>query len=155
MRKLLIVALVVLVCAATTSAGVVGLEVGPIIEKGERPTMAYVATYSFSLSKVLGPVIDRSSSGVLRSDRDTDKGRESYILREFLIKEAHWKLAYVGVGIGTWLTINTDGPDVGQWAGRLELGIRAGPVNAQLGAEVVNQEGPSKYYVSGGLTIGL
>jgi hypothetical protein len=173
-KKVLIALFVCLTClsvqaqAQTSSENWFGGEFGCLVQRGERPVMAYAITKDFSLKKVplIGDILSKFSfaegweGSVLYSDRNTVFTRETYAARffnykVFAISQGTFKGFFTGMGFGSWTMTNTDGDDVTYVAGKGGIGWAVGPFVARIAGDVVGTPGDNLYFVHGGLLFNL
>lgn len=155
MKKLML--LIVLLTAATVNAvdlpvrGIVG---GTIISEDSRPYGAAGFVNDFSTGTVGGKLFNMFEFSFLKSNRPWDKASELYVNRDFVLKVVQLNdVFYTAVGAGTWLMLNTGGPDIARLAGRAAIGAQFMGLHANLSGEFVHIEGPNWYFISATIVI--
>ena len=131
-----------------------GGQIGWILQDGTKSTLAWAAIGRLSTNKVplVREVMTKVEGSLINSDRAYKTAAELYALRFMSVKQFRLsELFYVGFGYGYWHIIDTDGPDNGHFAGRIELGIKSfnllgSSLEVYIGSDVVKQSGPDLFY---------
>ncbi len=138
-----------------------GGQVGSILQDGNKSGLAWAVIGNLSTDRVplVREVMTKVEGSFINADRPYKATAELYALRFMSVKQfrlSDW--FYVGLGYGYWQMINTDGPDDGHFAGRIEFGIKSfnllgSTFEAYLGSDVVKQSGPDMFYLHASVII--
>ena len=119
---------------------VLSIHTGLLLQDGYKGEMAYAVNLEAPTYQVwlLKDMVTKVEGSVLYSDRGYNGTAEITALRAFTVRQ--WDLGrkwYAGIGGGYWHFINTDGPDDGHFALRLEAGKKIAGVEFYVGGDIV------------------
>jgi len=159
-KVLMFTALLALACGAATQAQTgmaapLGIELGPIVVKGEAPELAYNVIGQLDLKNLVGPLIEGIEGSVIYSSRPGVNTREIFGGRVIAFRAVHYRGWFAALGGGEWYFVNTDGADVGKGAFAVGLGYSKGPLMVKIAGDAVHMEDHDMYYLRGGLSIRL
>lgn len=152
--KTLLTLLLIFVPLISNAAPIEGITTGVIMSEDSKPFMATGFVTDFSTKSVGGAIFNFAEISILKSDRSWDKASELYVNRDMLMKAINFGSSfYVAVGGGTWIMINTDGPDLARMAGKVAIGGQFLGLHAYVSGEYVHMSKADWYFASASIVI--